>query len=481
MSKFKHNEKFQIFLFYKKEVTLIFSLTSIGSMLVLYLQKITPTIPFFFTEQAKALLRFDLSVPSSALGIECFYVNSKCFGYFGITPSLFRLPFVEFFPNQSFTRISLLFALILGFFFSIKFLELIWNLILNLQSEIHKKSDLNLTHFSKVLYLSSVITLTAGSVFIQLTRNDGYWEALAWAGTLTIIGLYFGFRSFYFHSKWNLTLSLIAFLLGANARINVGIISFFFGMLLFLMTISKRTDRLDFHTGKNLVRTLLYALPLFSALGISYLKFKKFGSPLNFNPQFLYEPHWVEVMSKNDGAQFSPKYFLTNVFNYLRFDGLTFHNGGVETLRPELVPFTYFWPLSTGSMKVEPVAGLFGLMPILPFFILCICIIVLQWRDLQKVTFLFNLKRWHVISFLSVCASGLFITLNFVAISNRYLGDFIPLTLMVVVFGSALLNVYIKSDFILTKVVGSILFLLASYGAFISWFLVLSKLNRGII
>jgi hypothetical protein len=480
MSKNRSGRDFKIFLFYKKEVTLIFSFTAIASMLVIFLQKITPVIPFFFTEQAKAILKFQLNVPDSALGIECFYVDSKCYGYFGITPSLFRLPFVEFFPNQSFTRISLFTALVLGYFFSIKFLELVWKTVPNLQTRADEDSKLETNYFSKILYLSTVTSLTAGSIFIQLTRNDGYWETLAWAGSLSIIGLYFGFRSIYYHSRWNLALSFFAFLLGANARINVGLLSCSFGLLLYFITNSKYKSGSKFLGLKNLGKSLVFILPLLSALSISYVKFKKITSPLNLNPQFLYDPIWVEVMSKNGGAQFSPKYFLTNLFNYLRFDGITFHNGGIQTLRPDFVEISYFWPLIPGSMKVEPVAGLFGLMPILPFIVICLTLFLYRWSILQSDLHFTLLNRWQLVSFVAASATGLIITLNFVAISNRYLGDFIPLTLVVIAFGSALLNLYLKLDLFLIKIVELVLVLLVSYGVIVSWMLILTKLKNGV-
>jgi hypothetical protein len=48
---------------------------------------------YFFTAQADALLRGRFWVdPKSTVGNECWYVAGKCYGYFGLTPSILRFP-----------------------------------------------------------------------------------------------------------------------------------------------------------------------------------------------------------------------------------------------------------------------------------------------------------------------------------------------------------------------------------------------------
>ena len=51
----------------------------------------------FYSVQAVALLHGHLDVPQKVLNAECFMIHrTKCMGYFGITPTLLRLPVAVF-------------------------------------------------------------------------------------------------------------------------------------------------------------------------------------------------------------------------------------------------------------------------------------------------------------------------------------------------------------------------------------------------
>jgi len=53
----------------------------------------------FFDYQANSLLQGRLDVPPEAIGYEAFVYNGKSFGYFGIGPSLLRIPLNYLFPS----------------------------------------------------------------------------------------------------------------------------------------------------------------------------------------------------------------------------------------------------------------------------------------------------------------------------------------------------------------------------------------------
>lgn len=72
----------------------------------------------FFTAQAVSMMHGRWDVPTSVLSFECFLVRHRCFGYFGITPSILRLPVVLLggFTDGSLGRFPELAYFLLGVF-----------------------------------------------------------------------------------------------------------------------------------------------------------------------------------------------------------------------------------------------------------------------------------------------------------------------------------------------------------------------------
>ena len=61
----------------------------------------------FFLAQTQAMVHGRLWINSSQLPSDCFVAGGKCYGYFGITPSLLRLPFLPLLDhfNSGFTPV----------------------------------------------------------------------------------------------------------------------------------------------------------------------------------------------------------------------------------------------------------------------------------------------------------------------------------------------------------------------------------------
>ena len=61
----------------------------------------------FFLAQARALVHGHLYVPRHDLPQECFVYRRRCYGYFGLTPSLLRIPFLPLLDlaNRSYTAV----------------------------------------------------------------------------------------------------------------------------------------------------------------------------------------------------------------------------------------------------------------------------------------------------------------------------------------------------------------------------------------
>ncbi len=70
----------------------------------------------FFLAQARAMVDGHLYVAPPLLPGECFIYHHRCLGYFGLTPSLLRLPFLPLLDhaNRSYTAVYLTVALTLA-------------------------------------------------------------------------------------------------------------------------------------------------------------------------------------------------------------------------------------------------------------------------------------------------------------------------------------------------------------------------------
>lgn len=69
----------------------------------------------YYTFAAMSLLHGRLDVPEAALAGECFLIRGRCYGYFGITPSLLRLPVALVAGDRSFSNHVEIFFFALGF------------------------------------------------------------------------------------------------------------------------------------------------------------------------------------------------------------------------------------------------------------------------------------------------------------------------------------------------------------------------------
>ena len=74
------------------------------------------TAAFFWQQAESMLVHARLDVDPAAFGIECFMRDERCYGYFGVTPSLVRIPFlgISRFFHSALTPVFLAAAIVLG-------------------------------------------------------------------------------------------------------------------------------------------------------------------------------------------------------------------------------------------------------------------------------------------------------------------------------------------------------------------------------
>ena len=133
----------------------------------------------FFLAQATALRHGHLDVPASAIPQECFVYHAKCYGYFGLTPSLIRLPFIHFLnqAQNSLTPVFMTAAMTLAV-----------GAALTIAAWILK--DLPRTRRTSMLWAAIALSLGPASALAELARPAVYEEAIAWSIAFALWGIY---------------------------------------------------------------------------------------------------------------------------------------------------------------------------------------------------------------------------------------------------------------------------------------------------
>ncbi len=138
----------------------------------------------FYDEQAQAIMHGTLAIKKGRLGIEAFTHNGHTYTYFGIFPSLIRIPVLVLYPSLQgkLTAPSMLFAWLFAALFSSL---LIWRLRIML------RGDAVMGWLEGISYAVLVATICAGSVLIYIAANPWvYDEDLAWSVALCTAALF---------------------------------------------------------------------------------------------------------------------------------------------------------------------------------------------------------------------------------------------------------------------------------------------------
>ncbi len=384
----------------------------------------------FFSAQAISILNGNLNVDESDLPGECYVHNKKCFGYFGITPSLLRMPFLLVNENLTLTSTSLLTGIFLGLCATLLLLKKIASMTFFWNSDNSKHE--------KFQYFLVATALLPGSLFLQLTRPSGQWEVIVWGSTFVLYGIFLVLCWFTSDRKRYLLLALLFFTLAANARITNGLVAFGVGAVCYKFLNDSGQKFFKPNGISNALILLVSILPTFSALGVLYLKFGSFFPNLELHQQIPETGAWAQILEINGGKTVSLIFILTNFCTYFRPDSFIF-TGLVDVVssRPTYFPVLDLYPLKSGGMYHEPSLSITNLLPIF----LLMSIELLRSMDFFRLSknkanpsVGHNIQRFLTgISLASFI--GLFITLTFVASSNRYLGDFIPAATLTTAFG----------------------------------------------
>jgi hypothetical protein len=369
---------------------------------------VTPNIQpdFFFTAQADALLRGRLWVdPISMDSVsECFYFAGKCYGYFGLTPSILRIPILLVIgpTTQSFAvfMIPIASGLALG-------------ASLDLCRQFAKPMTRQLR--GVVFMCIAALALGPGSVLVILADPWLYQEAIVWsiAGVMLALNCYWR----WLHSDNNRYLGLSVFfcIFAAGARPTTVFVGVVIGFSLFIA----HRKRVSLRSNIAVAALGFIILPALFSFGALFVKFGQPSLPTNA----YRSPTGIQVERSGScdlPLDNQPKYMPTNLFAYFRPDAVRLYREWPNVrFRFNICDGpnhpTYLWPLKVGDMYVEKTTSLTNTMPI-----------PLLAAGIASFAAIRQRRTTELALLIAVATSGLLLSLSF-AMTSRYLGDFYPL------------------------------------------------------
>jgi len=406
---------------------------------------------FFFTAQAESIVHARLDVnPVDIMG-ECFWRDSLCFGYFGITPSLVRIPFlgISRYLHSALTPLYLAVAVLLAY----------WAALQLMQRSLRESSDSARSQARALWYfIIGAVALGPGGTLMFVTRPAVYEEAIAWSVAFILLAMD---HVWAWHSgeRRSLVPAVLFAIAAANARPTAAVTSGVLGLVVIAMwALSGSRDSggavRDVDTPKESGpgqavrpphtsrRVLVWALclglmPGLTSAGVFWLKFRTpVPNPLT-NDQFQNEPHWKAVRQRNgdrmSGLMFTP----TELVAYFRPDTVICRvdGGPFFDFRFPEEPILWVPPLPAGGAYVERVASVTATMP-LPWIVnllVAVWLGVAGWRlgipglrgapSARAPTM--TRTQWILSAGLLASAAAMAVLVVTTAgITNRYLSDF---------------------------------------------------------
>ncbi len=361
---------------------------------------------YFFTAQADALLRGRFWVDPKSMNAvsECFYIAGKCYGYFGLTPSLLRIPLLVVIGQTS-QSLAFLMVPIASGLASGASIDLCRQFAKSIANQLHG-----------VVFMSvAALALGPGSVLVLLADPFVYQEAILWsiAGVMLAVNCYW--RWLHSGNIRYLKYSIFFCVLATGARPTTVFVGVVLGISLF---IACRT-RVSIRSHVAVAALCFVVLPALFSFGVLFAKFGQPSPPAN-----AYRNPTGTVIDRGTPCVLAlenhPRFVPTNLFAYFRPDAVRIYREWPNVrFRFNVCEGpnhpTYLWPLEVGDMYVEKTTSLPNTMPIPLLAVAIASIAAIRQKRTKELALL-----------VAVATCGLF-TLTLFAMTSRYLGDFYPL------------------------------------------------------
>jgi hypothetical protein len=375
----------------------------------------------YFFAQANALLHGHLNVPPAAIPAECFVYHGRCYGYFGLTPSILRVPFLPLLngANNSYTPVFMTVALTLG-------------VTSALGIAAHILRDVPRTRVTSVLWASIAVGIGPGSALLMLARPAVYEEAIAWAIAFGLVAVYLFLQWWSNPRRSWAVLLVISLTLSTNARPTTLPLGVLLGAGILVRSFT-HPDR-----SRRCIRAVLLAgivaiLPVFAALGAWWLKFR---TPV---PSVLLDqqiggpgaaPWWLAIRRLNHNHLQGVRFLPTALVAYLRPDDISLSSAfPFFNLRFGPLAGTRYIGIPEGSMYVEPFSTITNDMPLAVLMLFAGA--GYGVRVLRARTTVLRAEARSVLeSPLTYCllgtAAAACVMLSSGWLTNRYVGDLFP-------------------------------------------------------
>ena len=362
----------------------------------------------FYELQARAMFHGHLSVPTGSLGIEAFVHDGRQYTYFGLFPSLIRMPILLFTSRLDgrLTAPALLVAwAATGVFSSLA----LWRV------RVLMRGAAVLGRAEAASYGVLVASITGGSVLVYLAATPFvYSEDIAWSVALTI-GSMFALLGVIERASWGRIAAAGVLILAANLDRSPAGYACAIGALLvatwfFLGRYGQGNRRWV------LPMVMVGLVPLAVSGAVNWAKFGlPFGLPLSDQVWSHINAHRAHFLAANGGKAFSVGFLPSTLSAYLQPSGLHF-----SSVFPFITLPTSPAPALAGAVLDEtyPTASITATEPLL--FLLSCCGVLAAFRP--HPTGRVRLTRIPLVA----SAAGVTGAVVWGLITERYMADFLP-------------------------------------------------------
>jgi hypothetical protein len=395
---------------------------------------------YFYDFQARAMFHGHLYLPNGLLGIEAFVHNGRQYTYFGIFPSLLRMPFLLLTDRYDgdYTAPSMLLAwMMTGLFSSL----MLWRL------RVITRGRAVLGRAEAASFGVLIATIMGGSVIVYLSATPFVFnEDFAWSIPLTVGSLFALLGVMERPSTGRVWASGILVLLANLNRTPTGYACIIAALLVALW----------FALGRGGDSNRRWGVPMFAVALVAFaasaaVTYAKFGTPVGLP---MADQIWAQVnahrryfLAANGGKAFSVGFLPSTIVAYLQPFGIRF-----STLFPFVTTPTAPAAAIGAVLDVTyPTASVPATMPLL--FLLACCGTIAAFRPKAFVPF----RLTRIVLFAGVAATSGVMLWGY--IGERYMADFMPF--LIVASGVGLIAVWRRFDGRSRKFRGGILGILA--------------------
>jgi hypothetical protein len=366
----------------------------------------------FYDLQARAMFSGHLYVPNGALGIEAFVHSGRQYTYFGLFPSLLRMPILIFTHalDGRLTGASILLAwLVTAVFSSV----LLWRL------RLMTRGQAALGWAEAASYGLFVATITGGSVLVALAAEPWvYNEDFAWSVALTIASL-FALLGVLERPSWGRVLGAGVLILAANLdRAPTG----------YACVIGAGLIAVWFKLGREGEENRRWFWPMLGVAVVPFavscaVTYAKFGIPVGLPMADQVWAHLNEhrryFLAANGGKAFSPAFVPTTAIAYLQPFGIRFSDVFPFITNPTTLPTIYAGAVFDQTYQT---ASIPSTMPLL-FLLSCWgTVSAFRPRPVGRL----SLTRIPLLAAIAGTAG----VLMWGYIADRYMADFMPFLIL---------------------------------------------------